>query len=389
NTAPSFWEPREVEKGDVARMILYMAVRYEGTDTTYDLELQDVTPTTGPFYGKLSTLLAWHEQDPPDAWEQRRNDRIQERQGNRNPFIDHPEFVSLIWYPYATGGVSEQQDYFTASWAHSIGAQSYRVDVSTSPDFDSFLYQDTEVGDVTAYEFHVPDQDFVYYRVRAFLGSGYSGYSNTMYVNLTNNPSIELTSFTAASSPHGFVNISWVTNQESNLMGFGIYRSNVSELSQAQQVNLNLIPATNTSQTQHYTFQDYSLTAGGYYYYWLEAMELSGYSHFFGPVMTWYEVDNADPLTPVTMMSTSAWPNPFSSQTTIKYDLPATSMLKLGIYNARGQLVRTLVNEAKAQGSHQVVWDGRDPLGRILSPGVYLYRLQAGKQDITRKLMLK
>jgi len=96
-TSTDIWEPREVEKGDVARMIFYMAVRYDGVDTSYDLELLDSVPTTGPYYGKLSTLLVWNAQDPPDAWEALRNNRIQGLQGNRNPFIDHPEYVTSIW----------------------------------------------------------------------------------------------------------------------------------------------------------------------------------------------------------------------------------------------------------------------------------------------------
>lgn len=389
NTAPSFWEPRDIEKGDVARMILYMAVRYEGTDTTYDLELQDTTPTTGPFYGKFSTLLSWHEQDPPDAWERRRNDRIQERQGNRNPFIDRPEFVAQLWYPHATTGFSETEDYFTAAWTHSPGAQSYRVDVSSSPDFTTYLYQEIDTGYVSDYEFHVPDQDFVYFRVKAFLGSGYTGYSNTMYVNLANIPAIELSYFTATSTPHGFVRVNWETAQENNLMGFRIYRSTDSELSNALQVSTNLIPATNTNQPQQYFFDDWSLTSDGYFYYWLEATEVAGFSHYFGPVMLWHTVDNSDPLPAVLAFTSTAWPNPFSATTAIKYDIPDATHLTLSIYNARGQVVRKLVSEAKTPGTYQTTWDGRDEQGRNLAPGVYLYRLQTDKQALTRKLLLK
>jgi endonuclease I len=99
-TATDIWEPRDADKGDVARMIFYMAVRYDGGDTSYDLELVDYIPSgssSEPIYGKLSTLLSWHASDPPDAWEALRNNRIQSQQGNRNPFIDHPEYVSSIW----------------------------------------------------------------------------------------------------------------------------------------------------------------------------------------------------------------------------------------------------------------------------------------------------
>ncbi len=90
------WEPRDAVKGDVARMMFYMAVRYE-QDGEYDLELVEGIPSSGPTFGKLTTLLQWHESDPVDNYERRRNDRIYSYQNNRNPFIDHPEYVDLIW----------------------------------------------------------------------------------------------------------------------------------------------------------------------------------------------------------------------------------------------------------------------------------------------------
>lgn len=93
------WEPPDAVKGDIARMMFYMVVRYEGP--TYDLELVDyVVPNNNksPILGKLSTLLMWHKMDPVDDRERRRNNMIYTQyQGNRNPFIDHPEFVDLIW----------------------------------------------------------------------------------------------------------------------------------------------------------------------------------------------------------------------------------------------------------------------------------------------------
>ena len=94
------WEPRDAVKGDVARMMYYMTVRYEGDDTSYDLELVDFTPSTNsvePVFGKQSTLYQWHQNDPVDDWERRRNDRIYTNwQHNRNPFIDHPEFAARL-----------------------------------------------------------------------------------------------------------------------------------------------------------------------------------------------------------------------------------------------------------------------------------------------------
>ncbi|HST26870.1 MAG TPA: endonuclease [Rudaea sp.] len=96
-------------KGDVARSIFYMAIRYEGVASEAahdgvipDLELTDtrsliaITSNTAPkaYMGLLTDLLAWSTQDPPDAAEVARNDVIQSFQGNRNPFIDHPEWAT-------------------------------------------------------------------------------------------------------------------------------------------------------------------------------------------------------------------------------------------------------------------------------------------------------
>ncbi|MGW6900477.1 endonuclease [Streptomyces sp. NBC_01727] len=93
------FEPRDAVKGDVARMILYMAVRYEGDDAFADLEPNDrVNNGSAPNIGRLSVLKQWSQEDPPDSFEERRNDVIFDQyQHNRNPFIDHPEWVEAIW----------------------------------------------------------------------------------------------------------------------------------------------------------------------------------------------------------------------------------------------------------------------------------------------------
>lgn len=109
------FEPRDAVKGDVARALFYMAVRYEGDDPPMpDLEFAEVIPsllnaqgqpdnnqhTSTPRIGRLSTLLRWHHQDPPDDRERARNEVIfRDYQRNRNPFVDHPEWAAAIWGP--------------------------------------------------------------------------------------------------------------------------------------------------------------------------------------------------------------------------------------------------------------------------------------------------
>ncbi|WP_242530594.1 endonuclease [Nocardioides aromaticivorans] len=95
--ADSF-EPRDSVKGDVARGLMYVAVRYEGGDGFADLELNDSINGSTAYLGKISVLLAWHAADPVSAAERARNNLIYgSYQGNRNPFIDHPEYAESIW----------------------------------------------------------------------------------------------------------------------------------------------------------------------------------------------------------------------------------------------------------------------------------------------------
>lgn len=104
-----FFEPRDEVKGDVARMLFYMATRYEGEDGDFvDLELTsdfrtledieiNIKNSKIPYYADLDILLKWHIEDPVDEWELERNEVIYQYQNNRNPFIDMPELVELIW----------------------------------------------------------------------------------------------------------------------------------------------------------------------------------------------------------------------------------------------------------------------------------------------------
>ncbi|MBI5154801.1 endonuclease [Candidatus Poribacteria bacterium] len=107
------WETWAGRQGDVARSMFYMDTRYEGgvhgvtgcaePDLVLTDNLSMVTSHVSgsnfsPAYmGKLSTLLEWHVADPPDAKERRRNHVVYGYQGNRNPYIDHPEWVAAVF----------------------------------------------------------------------------------------------------------------------------------------------------------------------------------------------------------------------------------------------------------------------------------------------------
>lgn len=97
--AQAIFMPRPEDRGRVARAILYMDIRYEGEGSEPDLTVVDTYPA-GAGSGQmayLSTLLDWHRQYPPTAFERARNARVYNRQKNANPFVDHPEWVPLIY----------------------------------------------------------------------------------------------------------------------------------------------------------------------------------------------------------------------------------------------------------------------------------------------------
>jgi endonuclease I len=114
------WETWSARRGDVARSLLYMDIRYEGGThgvtgvAEPDLIVTDdesliAASNTGSnepvaYMGMLSVLLQWHLEDPVSAEEQARNDVVFGYQGNRNPFVDHPEWVACVFQGVCGGG---------------------------------------------------------------------------------------------------------------------------------------------------------------------------------------------------------------------------------------------------------------------------------------------
>ena len=108
-TNSSVYEVWNHRRGDIARAQLYMDVRYEGGNhavtgasepdlvLTDNLALVVMTSSSPAYMGRLSTLLQWHLEDPVDDDERARNDVVESFQGNRNPFVDHPEWVACVF----------------------------------------------------------------------------------------------------------------------------------------------------------------------------------------------------------------------------------------------------------------------------------------------------
>jgi hypothetical protein len=91
---------------------------------------------------------------------------------------------------------------------------------------------------------------------------------------------------------------------------------------------------------------------------------------------------------PKTYDLTQNCPNPFNPTTTIQYQLPERTHVRLTIYNVMGQRVRVLVDEPKPQGRYKVMWDGRNDAGEAVASGVYFYRMTTQGFEMTKKMVL-
>jgi len=100
------------------------------------------------------------------------------------------------------------------------------------------------------------------------------------------------------------------------------------------------------------------------------------------------QIVRRDTEAPTAYRLSQNYPNPFNPETAIRYALPEDAHVELVIYNATGQVVRTLVDASRPARYHQVIWDSRDDQGRLVSGGVYFYRMTADEFSDTRRMIL-
>jgi hypothetical protein len=201
---------------------------------------------------------------------------------------------------------------------------------------------------------------------------------------------VELTSFTGQLIDNSYVFLSWVTQSESDLIGYLVYRSNENNMNTAVCISPSMIPATNTSQTHTYSFTDPEIQEGPEsYYYWIQHQEYSGTNVMHGPIMIVVGDGPDQPpvvIPPITSIK-SIYPNPFHVDANISYGLSKGEKVSLIIYNVRGQRVRSLVSTYQDAGTYNVIWDGRDMNGRICAAGLYYTKLNTNTYHLIKKFV--
>ncbi len=185
---------------------------------------------------------------------------------------------------------------------------------------------------------------------------------------------VELSSFTATITPQYDVKLTWVTESETNLYGFNLYRGESTDVGSAYQITPTLINATNTSQATSYSFTDCEVVNHTTYYYWLEVVVKDGTTSFFGPTIVYVDGEEIPEL-PTQLALGNVYPNPTNADCSIPCEIPAQpSNVSLQIKSLFSGVIKTFL---VAPGYHQIHWDGRDSNGAKVCSGVYQAQLTA------------
>jgi len=129
-----------------------------------------------------------------------------------------------------------------------------------------------------------------------------------------------------------------------------------------------------------YSFTDTGVMAESEYSYRIEAVDEDGPELLFDT--------GAIAVPKARTRLEQNWPNPFNPATTISFVLAEDSRVRLVVYDAAGRMIDTLADGFLAGGRHEIQWNGTDGRGEPVSSGVYFYRLAAGKDLFTRKMIL-
>ena len=216
---------------------------------------------------------------------------------------------------------------------------------------------------------NIPSTEFLYRVFFVDENHGWaSGHLGTI-LSTVNPVPVELTSFTATSNDND-VTLLWKTATETNNSGFEVQRK------QTEWKRIGFVNGKGTSTEENsYSFVDENLTAGRYQYR-LKQIDFDGSYEYL-------ETVNVQVQSPTEYTLSQNFPNPFNPSTTISYSIPSSGFVNLRIFNSIGQVVKTLVNENKTEGTHEVIFDADD-----LTSGIYYYRIEVGKFSSVKKMTL-
>jgi len=208
-----------------------------------------------------------------------------------------------------------------------------------------------------------------------------------LYIRDARGLSVWITSFTGMVGTGNQVTLEWTTASEKDNASFEVQKS------VGSQTVFETIPGSNvpafgsTGQPHDYSFQDPD-PIQAVTYYRLKQIDLNSTETYSGPIQVDVPADVEPADLPRRFRLHQNYPNPFNAGTMLNVDLPAATPLRLAVYNALGQKVKTLADGTYGPGNLRLQWDARDDAGKELGSGVYLLTLRAKGLSRSVKMLL-
>jgi endonuclease I/chitodextrinase len=234
------FEPINEFKGDIARMYFYFATRYETTISGYSFPMFNGTNNQVFTTAFLNMLLAWHTQDPVSAREINRNNAIHARQNNRNPYIDHPDYVQAIWNPTADtqAPTAPSSLAVTATTMSSVslswGAATDNIGVTGYDVYMNGVLKTTVTGLTSSITGLTASTNYSFYVIAKDAAGNSSPASATINGTTTSDSQAPTapTSLAVTGTTSNSISLSWLASSDNvGVTGYDIYMNSVLKIS--------------------------------------------------------------------------------------------------------------------------------------------------------------
>ena len=437
------FEPIDAYKGDFARIYFYMSTRYLGEDGSWPGSDMANGAQLEPW--ALDMMMEWHAEDPVSQKEIHRNDANYGIQNNRNPFVDHPNYVNLIWnnppeIPAAPSDLAAEDitsSVVPLTWVvNSNGTETgfyiYQNEVQIATlAFGTNDYVVAQLQPATTYHF----------AVSAFNDAGESPWSTLTVTTLPEN-GVPVAHFTedfeygsTGSYLEGTLTLGsgdWNAYQAGNFL-LGTPRSGIRCLAlndDQQGAQITTPPVNTLGRVSFYYYQrngaatdEFQLqkSANGAAFELVSTTSYnvgSAYTLFSAVLndtsssvkvrivndyqaghliiddftVTRYDpvsIDETAMLTPVSLTLSPAYPNPFNPEVTLSFQVnEAEESIQIQIFDIQGQLIDTPVQNAYAAGAYSVTWAGTNQHGEPIPSGIYLVKLSNSHESLFQRVTL-
>ncbi len=445
NTYPGYsgtvFEPIDAYKGDFARIYFYMSTRYLNEDSNWPGSPMVNGAQLEPW--ALEMMMEWHAEDPVSQKELSRNDANYTVQNNRNPFVDHPNYVDLIWGGPPT--IPEAPSNLAANPVTDTVVALY-WDVNSDNETGIYVYQN-EVRIATlnpGVNDHVVEQlqpgSSYTFAVSAFNGAGESSQSTLSVTTLPEhgNPvphfSEDFEYGSTGSYLEGTVTLEsgiWDAYQAGNFfLGTPYSGSRCLAINDDQQGAQITTPPVNTlgaisfyyyqrngAATDEFQLQK-SANGAAFEIITTQNYNVSGTYTLFSAVIndtsssirmrivndyqaghliiddltvSHYDpvsIDETAMITPDNLTLAPAYPNPFNPEVQLSFEIRETGVIQLQIFDIKGELIAQPLSKPLEPGQYSVTWDGTNLQSRNAPSGIYLVKLGNPTQSQFQRITL-